>query len=118
MFDSDLDNLTNEEAQSFYASLAGESIDKLLLKYSHDPLAKERVIQLDARKRAKNKLPSWLKNPQVVLPPKANLEQASSEETAAYKAGIAPFKTSIDLTGGTAVDSWQFALKGQKTYIR
>lgn len=118
MFDIDLKQLFNAEAQAFYEVNRHEPISKLLIKYAKDPTNKARSIQLEARKRAQKKLPTWYNHPEVVFPPKANLEQASSERTAAYKAQLFSYQSSIDLTGGTGIDSWQWALHGKKhTYV-
>lgn len=113
MFDVDLELLINKEAQAFYQQNQLESLDKLLFRYAKDPISHARAIQLEAKRRAHKKLPEWYSNPEIVFPPKTYLEQASSQETAAYKANLVDFKTSIDLTGGTGIDSWQFALKSQ-----
>ena len=118
MFEASFDELTNADAKAFYAQHWRDDIANLVLKSSGDDLAKARAIQLDARKRAQQKLPSWFNNSRIVFPPKANLEQASSEQTAQYKASLVDFDTSIDLTGGTGIDSWQFALRAKKhTYV-
>jgi 16S rRNA G966 N2-methylase RsmD len=69
--------------------------------------------QLDCRKRAKEKLPSWYANPEIVYPPKQNLEQCSSEITAKAKAdfikAIIQNGTLVDLTGGLGIDSYFFS---------
>lgn len=114
MFEVDLLELINADALAFYALHEHDPIDKLLLRYASDPVQTARAIQLEARNRAAKKLPLWHENPAIVFPPKANLEQASSEITAKYKAGLVDYQTSIDLTGGTGIDSWQFALKANK----
>ena len=67
------------------------------------------VVQIEGRQKAKNKLPSWYSNPDVIYPPHLALEQCSSELTAAYKAKLAEGNTLVDLTGGLGVDSSCFA---------
>jgi hypothetical protein len=67
--------------------------------------------QLDCRKRAKEKLPSWYANPHIEYPLKQNLEQCSSEATAEYKRTLLKSHThdsliGIDLTGGFGVDAF------------
>ena len=113
MSDQDLLNLISPEAQQFYRDHVNESIPELLLKHGRDPQKKAWVEQLDSRLRAKKKLPTWSRNEQVILPPKRNLQQASSEATALYKASLFNYKTSADLTGGTGVDSWAFAQRAE-----
>ena len=113
MFDIDLALLHSVEAMEFYHAHAHQNIADLLFKYGSDSLKRAWSLQLESRKRAKNKLPTWYNTNAVVFPLKANLEQASSEATATYKASVAPYKTSIDLTGGTGIDSWKIAEKAQ-----
>jgi hypothetical protein len=67
--------------------------------------------QHKARLKAFDKLPDWVRTDGVVLPPVANLEQASSTETAKLKASLLPFSCFADLTGGTGVDTLAFAKK-------
>ena len=64
------------------------------------------LSQIAGRKTAKNKIPSWYANPQIVYPQHVSVEQASSETTAAYKASLLSGNHGrlIDLTGGLGVD--------------
>jgi hypothetical protein len=69
--------------------------------------------QLDCRKRAKEKLPSWYANPEIVYPYKQNLEQCSSEITGKLKSDFIKAQKSngilVDLTGGFGVDTYFFS---------
>lgn len=68
--------------------------------------------QLNGMQRSQKKLPTWFSNPSVLYPPKLNLEQASSEITANYKANLfVDGQASIDLTGGFGIDSFYLAQK-------
>lgn len=69
------------------------------------------VIQIASRQRAKDKLPDWFANYDLIFPPKQNLEQASSEITAKFKARFIDGGSLLDLTGGTGVDT--FYLSGK-----
>ncbi len=64
------------------------------------------LSQIAGRKMAKNKIPSWYANPQIVYPQHLSMEQASSETTASYKASLLSGSQGrlIDLTGGLGVD--------------
>ena len=73
-----------------------------------------------SRKKLKNKVPAWYSEPALVFPAKLSAEQCSSQDTAAYKAGIAARLLSeaglpegkgriADLTGGLGVDTWSLA---------
>ncbi|MVM37313.1 SAM-dependent methyltransferase [Spirosoma sp. HMF3257] len=70
---------------------------------------KKLVAQIVARQKAREKLPSWYANEQLIFPPALSVEQASSERTAIYKASLVEGELLLDLTGGMGVDSWAFA---------
>ncbi|MFC4220546.1 THUMP-like domain-containing protein [Flagellimonas marina] len=72
---------------------------------------KELAEQLEAKKKCKDKLPSWFNTPNIYYPNKLNIEQTSSEETARYKSGLVDGKTLLDLTGGLGVDTYYFSKK-------
>lgn len=69
----------------------------------------ELAQQLQGRRKAKNKLPLWFSNDSILYPPKLNLEQASSQATAHYKASLLQGKTLADGTGGFGIDAFYFA---------
>ncbi len=70
--------------------------------------ATELAQQLTGLQKAEKKLPTWFETHDIFFPPKLNLEQTSSEETAAYKASLYPGESVVDLTGGYGVDSLAF----------
>ncbi|WP_313790974.1 class I SAM-dependent methyltransferase [Flagellimonas algicola] len=70
---------------------------------------KELVIQLEAKKKCREKLPIWFQTPNIYYPPKLHIEQTSSEQTAMYKADLIQGKKLLDLTGGLGVDSFYFS---------
>ena len=70
---------------------------------------KKLAVQLTARQKATDKLPTWYANPDLVFPPALSVEQASSEQTAHYKASLVQGGLLLDLTGGMGVDTWAFA---------
>lgn len=96
--------------------------------YPHIPL-REAVQQIQARQKARQKLPQWYGQPGVIMPPPLSVEQASSEETALYKAqlihqrllekkGTTTLPSLTDLTGGMGLDCWAFAQYfGEVTYV-
>ena len=67
--------------------------------------------QIEAKTKAKLKLPTWFSNKNIVYPSKISVEQTSSEKTADYKANIVSSESLIDLTGGFGVDDYYFAKK-------
>lgn len=76
----------------------------------------EIVEQVESKKRCQKKLPTWFQHPGIYYPNKLNIEQTSSEVTAAYKAGLTAGQSLLDLTGGFGVDSYYFA-KTFKTVV-
>ncbi|MFT5913763.1 MAG: hypothetical protein ACI81T_000247 [Bacteroidia bacterium] len=69
------------------------------------------ISQIHGIRKAKDKLPTWLENDNIVFPPKISMEQCSSEETAKFKASLVSGEHMADLTGGFGVDSFFFAKK-------
>lgn len=88
----------------------------VLLKKPHfDGISqKELAQQLEGRKKAQIKLPSWFNVPAIYYPNRLQLEQTSSQATAEYKSGIPSGNSLIDLTGGMGVDSFFFSRKLEK----
>ncbi|MFD2935091.1 THUMP-like domain-containing protein [Spirosoma flavum] len=80
--------------------------------------SKKLVAQIAARQKAREKLPIWYANDALLFPPALSVEQASSEQTARYKASLVSGDRLHDLTGGMGVDTWAFAQQvGQVVYI-
>jgi hypothetical protein len=67
------------------------------------------VEQIESKKRCRGKLPSWFGTPDIYYPNKLNIEQASSEVTAAYKSKLISGDSIIDCTGGFGVDAHFFS---------
>lgn len=65
------------------------------------------LIQIEARQKAKKKLPLWFDNQECIFPKTLSIEQSSSIDTAKFKQSL--FKNCIrggDLTAGFGVDSF------------
>lgn len=78
-------------------------------RHPHLPVP-ELVRQIQARQKARVKLPTWADNQDLIFPPALSVEQASSERTAAYKAAIVAGAARLaDLTGGFGADAAHFA---------
>lgn len=71
--------------------------------------ARELAQQLAGLQTAEKKFPLWYENEGIYYPPGLNLEQSSSQLTAAYKAALVKGETLLDLTGGFGVDSFFFS---------
>ncbi|QLE03031.1 RsmD family RNA methyltransferase [Galbibacter sp. BG1] len=103
--------ILNTGIQLFINNNLNTDISSLLLKGSDfkDVGTKEIAEQIEAKKRSEKKLPSWFTTEGIYYPNKLNIEQTSSEKTAAYKASLIEGKRILDLTGGFGVDSFYFA---------
>ncbi|WP_316798502.1 THUMP-like domain-containing protein [Pedobacter frigidisoli] len=76
-----------------------------------DITAAELAGQIQARKKAEKKLPTWFNTKGMYFPSPLSIEQTSSEITAAYKAKLAMGASLIDVTGGFGVDAYYFSKK-------
>ena len=62
--------------------------------------------QIQARQKAKQKLPEWYATPDIVFPPLRSMEQCSSQITAQFKRDLVGGQRLVDLTGGAGVDTY------------
>ncbi|NQX78830.1 class I SAM-dependent methyltransferase [Gilvibacter sp.] len=106
-----LELLASEAVQAFILEHLKEDPHQLALKKSEvaGVSMPEIAQQVAARQRIKAKLTKLYDRAGLVFPPKLNLEQSSSEQTAAYKAAAHSGKHLLDLTGGLGIDSMAFA---------
>lgn len=97
----------NKEIQNFINANLQTDLHSLLLKKS--PFAEvsmqEIVQQIKGKKVAQKKFPFLLKEG-IVFPPNLNLEQASSQSTAEFKAQNLKGKKFLDLTSGFGIDAY------------
>lgn len=69
------------------------------------------LIQIEARKKATNKLKSFIANKKFIFPDILSEEQASHQAVAKYHAAlIGDCKSIVDLTAGLGIDSLSFAM--------
>lgn len=78
---------------------------------------RELATQLQARQKARTKLPTWAASEAVWFPPLLSVEQGSSEATARFKASLVSGGTLVDLTGGMGVDAWAFAGRFERVLV-
>ncbi len=107
--------LLKPDVQDFIRKNFKADVSKIAFKGSpfKDISTRELAEQISGRRKAEKKLPTWFKTEGIVFPPSLNLEQTSSENTAAYKASLISGKNLADLTGGFGVDSFFFSKKVQ-----
>ena len=96
-----------EEIQKYINANLTADLHSLLLKKS--PFAEvsmhEIAQQIKGKKVAQKKFPFLLRDG-IVFPPNLNLEQASSQSTAEYKAKNLKGKSFLDLTSGFGIDAY------------
>ena len=105
--------ILNSEIQEFINRNIAVKITKLALQKNPFPAVEWIAIlnQIEAKAKAKDKLPSWFTTEKIIYPSKVSIEQTSSEKTALYKSTIVFGSTLIDLTGGFGVDDYYFSKK-------
>jgi 16S rRNA G966 N2-methylase RsmD len=104
--------ILNKEVQNFILKNLDLNPSVLALKPSPFPEVSmiELLEQLVSKNKAKTKLPTWFNTCNIYYPNKLNIEQTSSEITAAYKARLISGQSLIDITGGFGVDSYYFSI--------
>jgi precorrin-6B methylase 2 len=102
--------LTTEE-QVFIQDNREVDITRLILEHHKYPNLdiKKLANQINIRKKAISKLPTWSNNPAIFFPSTISWQQCSSEYTAKYKSHLFGGKILVDLTGGFGVDVFYFA---------
>ncbi|GIZ07629.1 class I SAM-dependent methyltransferase [Flavobacterium sp. UMI-01] len=103
--------LLASEIQDFITQNIGIAVSKLALQKNPFPSVewKEILKQIEAKTKAKDKLPTWFGTQNIMYPSKISVEQTSSEKTAFYKSNLVSGHSLIDLTGGFGVDDFYFA---------
>jgi len=100
--------MMNEATWKFVREHLQDDVRQLALRGTKDPEVDLALAlqQIDGRKRAQEKLPSWVAVEGIVWPPHLSMEQCSSEQTARYKAEVAGSGgLFVDLTAGFGVDA-------------
>ena len=103
----------HKEVQQFINDHLKSDLSKLILKGSpfKDVKIQELAVQIQAKSKSRDKLPTWFDTSNIYYPKSLSIEQTSSEPTAQYKASLMNGYKLIDLTGGFGVDSYFFAKK-------
>lgn len=106
-------NILNTGVQNFInKNIDTDIVSVLLTKVNFgDVSSQELAQQIEAKKKCRDKLPLWFSTPKIYYPKRLNLEQTSSEITAAYKSEKITGRNLADLTGGFGVDSYFFSRK-------
>lgn len=110
--------ILHPEIQNYINKNLNTDVSKILFKGTNfsNISTQEIVEQIQAKKKCKDKLPTWFNTKNIYYPNKLNIEQTSSEITANYKANLISGNFLIDLTGGFGVDCYYFSKKISEVY--
>lgn len=103
-----------DKFRNFVRDHANDELHELLFNASRYPDVdvKAAVVQIKARKRIKEKWPSWYNHADLIYPSLLSVEQCSSEITALYKQRLVQNDDWLcDLTGGLGIDAFFFSKK-------
>ena len=108
-----IDQLLQNEIQLFINQNIGKKSSVLALQKNPFPSIDFKLIinQIEAKSKAKDKLPTWFNSQNCIYPSKISVEQTSSETTAQYKASLVSGTSLLDATGGFGIDDYYFSKK-------
>ncbi len=108
-----------ENMMEFVRKHANDDVNALRLKFAgnkqieFDFDLEFALLQIEARRKTRKKLPEFLSHPDFIFPTLLSAEQASNETVAKFHASlISTSATLLDLTAGLGIDDMTFALKG------
>lgn len=108
----------SEKTQKFINEHAKDDLNALRLKYAGKSAMMDiplefALIQIEARRKAQRKIPSFLIHEDFVFPDTLAAEQASNEAVAKFHASLLnPGTSLLDLTAGLGIDDLTFAKNG------
>ncbi|RZJ74407.1 MAG: hypothetical protein EOO47_21215 [Flavobacterium sp.] len=104
-------NILKDEVQQYINEHINADVNQIALAKPifQNISSAELAGQIAAKKKAKNKLPTWFNSQNIYYPALLSIEQCSSEPTAKYKAKLLKGNSLIDLTSGFGVDSFLFS---------
>lgn len=111
-------NLLRDDVRKFIHDNISSDLAKLALSKSPFPdiPLRELLVQIEGKKRAKEKLPTFYNNDSIIYPPAVSMEQSSSEQAAFYKSSLLSGKALLDLSGGFGVDSLAFSMSFEEVF--
>lgn len=110
-------DIITPEVQEFILRNEDASPSDIALKQSPFPdlSSSELAQQIESRRKAKKKLPTWFQTKGIYYPKALSIEQSSSEITAEFKQRLIKSDTSlVDLTGGFGVDTHYMSLSAKQ----
>ncbi|WP_438712289.1 THUMP-like domain-containing protein [Aquimarina muelleri] len=110
--------ILDKKVQEFITQKSDNTSDISALVLSGSPFdgisVQELAQQVQSKRKAKIKLPTWYSKKEIYYPQTLNLEQTSSETTALYKSNLVSGDSLIDLTGGFGIDDYYFSKRVKK----
>ncbi|MBR1630854.1 MAG: SAM-dependent methyltransferase, partial [Paludibacteraceae bacterium] len=100
--------MLNEATWNFVRQHLDDDVRRLALQVRPEQGVdlKQALQQIEGRQLTRQKLPTISRQADWLFPPRLNIEQCSSETTAAYKASLLQGQTLVDLTGGFGIDCY------------
>ena len=113
-----LENILIPEIQQFINANLITDLHSLLLKKSPFPeVSMQEIIQQIKGKKVAQRKFGFLVKEGIIFPPNLNLEQASSQSTAEFKAKNLKGKNFLDLTCGFGIDAYFLSEKFEKIVL-
>lgn len=106
-----MEALLTNEIQEYIRKQCENPTSQLAFQKNPFPHVEWKLIlqQIEAKAKAKEKLPLWYSTRKIIYPSRISVEQTSSEKTAHYKSTLFQGKKIIDLTGGFGIDAYFFS---------
>lgn len=108
----------SEKTRNFILEHANDDLNVIRLRYAGKSKMMDfpidfALLQIESRRRAQKKIPSFLENEYFLFPDTLSAEQASNEAVARFHASlIKSGSTLLDLTAGLGIDDLTFAMSG------
>lgn len=108
----------SEKTRNFILEHAYDDVNVIRLRYAGKSKMMDfpidfALLQIESRRRAQKKIPSFLENEYFLFPDTLSAEQASNEAVARFHASlIKSGSTLLDLTAGLGIDDLTFAMSG------
>ena len=111
-------NILKKEIQDYINANLSTDLHSLLLKKSPFPeVSMQEIVQQIKGKKVAQKKFNFLLKEGVIFPPNLNLEQASSQATAEYKAENLSGKSFLDLTSGFGIDAYFLSQNFEEVFL-
>lgn len=108
----------SEKTRNFILEHANDDLNVIRLRYAGKSKMMDfpidfALLQIESRRKAQKKIPSFLENEYFLFPDTLSAEQASNEAVARFHASlIKSGSTLLDLTAGLGIDDLTFAMSG------